>query len=106
MEQEDTNLTIPYYVHEAEMARQERSSRRLMILCVMIFLALVVTNAGWIMYEKQFEDVTITQEGAADNGSNLTLTGVGSGTINNYGGESETGYQGETEEDGRKLWIC
>ena len=51
---------IPYYVHEGEMARQERHIKRLWILCLVIFAALVVTNAGWIYYENQFEDVTMT----------------------------------------------
>ena len=57
-------LQIPYFVHEAEMARQERVIKRLWTLCIIIFLALVLTNAGWILYESQYEDVatTITQD--------------------------------------------
>ena len=83
---------IPYYVHEGEVARQERHVRRLWILCIIMFIALIGTNAGWIWYESQWEDIVMTQEGVADNNGNVTLSGVGNGTINNYG-ESETNNQ-------------
>ena len=95
------HVQISYFVHEAEMARQERTIKRLWILCIIMFLALVITNAGWIVYENQFEDVVITQEGEADDGSALSFTGLGSGTINNYGGERETNNQDQAKEDGR-----
>lgn len=55
--------SIPYVVHEGAMARQERTIRRLWILCIIIFLAFVISNGAWIWYENQFMDeVTITQE--------------------------------------------
>lgn len=53
---------IPYAVHEGGMARMERTNRRLWILCLVMFLALVATNAGWIVYENQWEDVTTTTQ--------------------------------------------
>lgn len=54
---------IPYYVHEGIMARMERTIKRLWILCIIIFLAFVISNGAWIWYENQFMDeVTITQE--------------------------------------------
>lgn len=56
-------LSIPYAVHEGDMARMERTNRRLWILCLAMFLALVLTNAGWIVYENQFVDeLVVTQE--------------------------------------------
>ena len=55
--------TIPYIVHEDQMARQERHIKRLWILCIIIFIALIGTNAGWIWYENQFiDEVVVTQE--------------------------------------------
>lgn len=84
------NEPIPYIVHESEMARQERTVKRLWILCIIMFVALVVTNAAWIHYESQFEDVVVTQEngdapnnyvgndGNIYNGSD-TLGGLGDG---------------------------
>ena len=91
---------IPYYVHEGEMARQERHIKRLWILCIIIFVALIATNAGWIWYESQFEDIVMTQEGTTDDGGNVTLSGVGNGTINNYG-EGEADYTSTETENGR-----
>lgn len=37
---------VPYFVHEGMLARQERTIKRLWILCIIIFLALIGTNAG------------------------------------------------------------
>ena len=53
---------IPFVAHEADMTRMERVIRRLWILCIILVLALVGTNAAWVVYEHQFEDVMITQE--------------------------------------------
>ena len=66
----DEILNIPYIAHESEVARQERTIKRLWILSIVIFLAFVVSNAGWIVYESSFEDrVTIEaeQEGSGTN---------------------------------------
>ena len=40
----------------------ERQVRRLFILCIILFLALIGTNAYWIWNENQYMDVTVTQE--------------------------------------------
>lgn len=88
---------IPYYVHEGEMARQERHIKRLWILCLVIFAALVVTNAGWIYYENQFEDVTmtVTQDTPSGNNSFVGRDGnITNGTTDNNSEEAQT-------EDGR-----
>ena len=69
-------VSIPYIVHEAEMARAERMQRRLWILCLIIFLALVGTNAGWIWYHAQFEEIEVTQEADTEQGI-IKMHGVG-----------------------------
>lgn len=61
---------VPYIVHEAAMARQERTIKRLWVLCLVMFLALVVTNAGWIWYENQFIDEVVTVEQENEMGYN------------------------------------
>lgn len=86
---EGKNL-VPYIVHESAMARMERTQRRLWILCIIAFCFLVGTNAAWIWYESQFEDVvtTTTEEIAQDvdtGHGDATVTGIG-----NIYGESET----------------
>lgn len=84
---------IPYYVHEGEMARQERHIKRLWILCIVIFAALIVTNAGWIYYENQFEDVTmtVTQDTPSGNNSFVGRDGnITNGAADNYSEEAQT----------------
>lgn len=69
--------------HEKEMTRMETANKRWFILCMVLVLLLVGTNAAWMIYEQQFSDVTMTQEvdtGAGD----ATVFGVGIGDVN-YG---------------------
>ena len=84
---------VPFAVHESAMARMERTIRRLWILLIVLVILLVGTNALWIWYESQFEDVytEITQEN--ENGYNSYIGN--DGDINNYG---ETDYQKEDAE--------
>ena len=79
---------IPYIAFESTTARQERTIKRLWILCIILIVALLGTNAGWIYYEKQFEDVEVTQEveATSDGDSDLNINTIGG---DYYGGESE-----------------
>lgn len=82
---------IPYFAHEGMIARQERTIKRLWILCIIIFLALVITNAGWIWYEAQFEDAIVTTQevdqdvDTGDGDGDVYVHGIG-----NIYGKSET----------------
>ena len=87
---DENNLSVPYIVHEGDMARLERTNRRLWILSIMLVLLLVGTNAGWIYYENQFQEVetVTTQEVDQD-----VDTGEGAATVIGIGsiyGEGET----------------
>lgn len=77
-------INIPYIAHEGEVARQERTIKRLWILCIVIFLAFVLSNAGWIVYESSYAD-TITTIEAEQEGSG---TNIISGRDLSYGSES------------------
>lgn len=71
---------VPYMVHEGMMTRLERSNRRLWILCIIIFLAFVISNGCWIWYESQWEDVVTTTESyesSADGGGIAIANGDG-----------------------------
>ena len=78
---------IPFFAHESAMSRMERANKRLWIIVLILILALVGTNAGWIVYESQFADEVITQE---------VDTGIGTAVISGTGdaiyGESETSH--------------
>jgi hypothetical protein len=56
------------YYTELSLAMAERNAKRYWILCIIIFvvlfLALVISNICWIRYENSFEDVVITQDNA------------------------------------------
>jgi len=83
--------TIPYFVHEGMMVRQERTIKRLWVLCIIMFLALVGTNAGWIWYESQWEDVVTTESYESDANDGGVAISNGSGEVN-YG-------EGKVHED-------
>lgn len=78
---------VSYIYFESTTARMERSNRRLWIVIIILIVALIGTNAGWIYYESQFQTVeTSTQiEAQQDGGINI----VGGGDVN-YGAESES----------------
>jgi preprotein translocase subunit YajC len=44
---------IPYIVHESQMSRMERTIKRLWILCIVIFLALLVLLAVVLIKAKR-----------------------------------------------------
>ena len=90
---------ISLYTHEAETARLERIIKRLWILAIIIFAALIVTNGAWIYYESQWEVVeeateTVTQNVEASGDSDAVLAGIGDAF---NGSESET--DGETDNE-------
>lgn len=76
MDNRENAPQIPYSIHEGMMARQERTIRRLWILCIIIFVALIATNAGWIYYESQFITEEVTQDVDTGNGA-AVVAGIG-----------------------------
>lgn len=85
----DTPITVPYVVHESAMARAERQNKSLVWIIVLLICLLVGSNIGWLIYESQFEEYTITQEveQEADNGENHFIGG-------DYIGEAESKNNG------------
>lgn len=84
---ESKNATVvPYFLHESAMARAERTIKRLFIICILLIIVAVGTNAYWIHYESQFEDIAITQDvDTGDSGGDAIINdGV------HFNGESET----------------
>ncbi len=84
---------VPYVVHESDMARQERTIKRLWILLLVLIVLFVGSNGWWIWRESQFEDITITQEN--EDGYNNFIGN--DGDIYNV----EANNQNPQEEDGR-----
>lgn len=82
--EERENASVPYLVHEGVLARMERTIKRLWILCIVLIVLFVGTNAGWLYYESQWEDVIVTQENADG--------------YNNYVGNDGDIYNGKTND--------
>ena len=82
----DGNIIFTEYGYEAHEARHEREKKRLWIVCLVLIVALIITNFAWIIYECSFEDVVTTEEiivDADDNG------------YANYVGQDGNIYNGE-----------
>ena len=43
-------MSVPYFIHEGALAREERTARRFAILCGISFAALIISNAAWLAY--------------------------------------------------------
>lgn len=93
MECEKCNLSVSYVVHESALARAERTIKRMWITCLVLIALLVVTNAMWIWYNSQFEDVTtqISSEAVADNGGNAVVNDNGEVNINGIRPQNNNG---------------
>jgi len=83
---ERENMMIPFRAHESMLARMEIHNKRLWILIVILVCFLVGTNAGWLIYESQFE-VTQTTIEAQQEGSEVNIVSAGD---THYGTESES----------------
>lgn len=81
---ENTNVTVPYVVHEATVARQERHIKRLWIALIVAISMLFASFALFVWYESQFETITYEQDGEGINNVNYGEQG----DLNN-GAESE-----------------
>lgn len=68
---------VPYTVYEASQARADRRFRLMWVLIIVMLISLIGTNAGWIVYESQYEDTVISQElDAGDSGIATINDGV------------------------------
>jgi hypothetical protein len=84
------NKDVPYIVHEGDMARMERTIKRLWITNIILILLFVGSNVAWLMYESQFEETStttneVTQELDSGDGGDAILNGdvnIGEGKKN------------------------
>lgn len=84
---------VPYIVFESAQARMERTIHKLWIVILLLIVLLVGSNVAWIVYESQWEDVTVTQEVSQttdQGGANTNILSMG-----DYDGEAENKNDGE-----------
>lgn len=68
---------VPLAVFEAEQNRNERREKRHLITTIVLILAFVATNAGWLLYESQFDAVayeTVNQTNENSNDIDNSIT--------------------------------
>ena len=81
-------MMIPFHSHEMDMDRAERANHRLWVIIIILIVALLGTNAGWLLYESQFTEEVISQE--VDTGEGMAIV---SGTGDAIYGESKANDQ-------------
>lgn len=85
---------IPYYVAEGMNDRLSKNNKRLWVMCLLLIVLLVGTNAMWIWYESQWSyyEQEVEQEIEAE--GDFTVIGIG-----DYHGKSETDSEDETQNE-------
>lgn len=91
--EEKYDTPVPYIVHESNMVRMERTNHRLWMLCIILVVALLATNAGWIWYESQwevFEESTVQEvsQTAESNGGYAINRFVGGNNVESYANDT------------------
>ena len=56
-----SEVSVPYIVYEGEMARQERHSKRLIVILIITLIMLFGSNMAWLYVWNQYEYVDETQ---------------------------------------------
>lgn len=79
---------VPYVVHEGVMSRLERVIKRLWITVIVVVCLLFVSNAGWLIYESQFETLEYSYDYQQD-GQGTNIIGDGNDVNNGATAESE-----------------
>ena len=83
--------SVPYIVHESSMARMERQIKRLWIALIVCIALIFASNAGWLIYESQYETLEYSYDYQQDGqGTNI----IGNGNDVNNGAETEGESQG------------
>lgn len=73
---------IPYIAFEAEMARHERTIKRLLVALIAAVVLLFISNVAWLCFFNQFEFHTETVMFDTEDGGDNSYIG-NDGVINN-----------------------
>lgn len=76
------NKNIPYIAFESEMARHERTIKRLLVALIAVIILLFASNLAWLCFFNQFEFHTETVMFDTEDGGDNSYIG-NDGVINN-----------------------
>ena len=54
------NKSISEAAFEFTIEKMNQTIKRMMIIIIMLIIAVIATNVGWIIYESQYENYTYT----------------------------------------------
>lgn len=83
---DDDKVYVPYIVYEGEMARQERQTKRLIVMLIIMLVLFFASNMAWLYVWNQYEYVDSTETTSA---TTIKATQDGEG-VNIVGGEDVT----------------
>ena len=97
-------VSIPYFVHEGDMDRMDRTNKRLIVALVLTIVLMFVTNAIWLyewmqydyVAEDEYTSTTYEQDGT---GTNI----MGNHNEVNNGTESNNNEETEDEEENPEI---
>jgi hypothetical protein len=84
---ENANVTVPYVVHEATVARQERQTKRMWIALIVAVALIFASNAIWLYAWMQYDYESY--EIIADGDSNANYIGQDGNIYNGGFNQSE-----------------
>ena len=92
-----SEVSVPYIVYEGEMARQERHSKRLIVILIITLIMLFGSNMAWLYVWNQYEYVDETQTiEAVQDGEGVNIVG---GEDVTYGPESNNNKEKNTQTE-------
>lgn len=84
-------MMIPFHSHEMDMDRAERANHRLWVIIIILIVALIGTNAGWLYYESQFTEESISTEIEAQQEGDYNFVSGGDLNYGTNGSDKENG---------------
>ena len=89
---ENNNTSVPYIVYESEVARHERTVKRLVIALIVAIAMIVVSNLAWLWVFNQYDFTSESYTIENADGNTNYLEAGNDGEINN-------GIEGNSEEE-------
>ena len=77
----NNKIVFTEWAYEEHESRHEREKQRPWVLCLILVVLLVATNAMWIIYESQFDVVETTEEIVVDAEGEGTANYIGQGGV-------------------------
>lgn len=72
--EDNQEKVVPFFVYETEVARDERTTKRLITALIIAIILIFASNAlwllAWIQYDYTSEEVTYSQDGEGFNNIN------------------------------------